>query len=78
MQKKSQPVVDTTVSASKSCKIPTTQNVTKDSIAFPLPKRLITNDTETITTKWILSINRELSFHPDSVYRPFPRPLENL
>ena len=31
--KKPQPVVGITVSASKSCKIPTVQNVTKDSMA---------------------------------------------
>ena len=36
--KKPQPVVDITVSASKSCKVPTVQNVTKDSTAFPVPK----------------------------------------
>ena len=54
------------------------QNVTKDSMAFPVPKQLITNETETITTKQILSINTEQTFHPDSIYRPFPRPLENL
>ena len=57
--KKPQPVVDTTVSVSKSCKIPTAQNVTKDSMAFPVPKPLITNETETITTKQIPSINTE-------------------
>ena len=32
--KKTQPVVDITVSISKSCKIPTVQNATKDSMAF--------------------------------------------
>ena len=75
MQKKPQPVVEITVSASKSCKIPTVQN---DSMAFPVPEQLITNETETITTKQIPSINTEQTFHPDSIYRPFPRPLENL
>ena len=35
--KKSEPVVDITVSVSKSCKIPTVQNVTKDSMAFRVP-----------------------------------------
>ena len=74
--KKPQPVVDTNISASKSCEIPTAQNVTKDSTAFPVPKQLITNETETITTKQILSINTE-TFHPDLIYRPFQRPLEN-
>ena len=76
--KNPKPVVDTTVSASKSHKIPTVQNVTKDSMAFPVPKQLITNETETITIKQILSINTEQTFHPNSIYRPFPRPLENL
>ena len=75
---KPQPVVDTTVSASKSHKISAVQNVTKDSMAFPVPKQLITNETETITAKQILSINTEQTFHPDLIYRPFPRPLENL
>ena len=75
---KNQPVVDTNVSGSKSCKIPTAQNVTKDSMAFPVPKQLITNETETITTKQILSINTEQTFHPSSIYRLLPRPLENL
>ena len=76
--KKPQPVVDTTVSVSKPCKIPTTQNVTKDSMAFPVPKQLITNEIETVTTKQIPSINTEQTFHPDSIYRTLPRPLENL
>ena len=78
MQKKTQPVDDTTVLASKSCKIPTAQNITKDSTAFSVPKQLITNEAETITTKQIPSINTEQTFHPDSIYKPFPRPLENL
>ena len=76
--KKPQTVVDRTVSASKSCKIPTVQNATKGSTAFPVPKQLITNETETITRKKILSINTEQTFHPDLIYRSFPRPLEDL
>ena len=75
---KPQHVVGTTVSVSKSCKIPTAQNVTKGSTVFPVPKQLITSKTETITTKQILSINTEQTFHPDSIYTPFPRPLETL
>ena len=47
-------------------------------MAFPVPKQLIKNETETIATKQILSKNTEQTFHPDSIYRPFPRPLENL
>ena len=70
--------MDITVSASKSHKIPTVQNATKDSMAFPLPKQLITKETETITRRKILSINREQTFHPDPIYTPFPRPPENL
>ena len=64
-KKKPQPVVDITVSAGKSCKICTVQNTTKDSIAFLVPKHLKTNETETITTKQILSINTEQTFQPD-------------
>ena len=51
--KKPQPVADITVSASKSHKIPTVQNVTKDSTAFPVPEQLITNDTEANTRREI-------------------------
>ena len=76
--KKPQPVVDITVSASKSCKIPAAQNITKDNTAFPVPKQLVTNEKETITTKQILSINMEQTIHPNSIYRPLPRPLENV
>ena len=47
-------------------------------MAFPVPKQLITYEIETITTKQILHINTEQTFHPDSIYRPFPRPPENL
>ena len=47
-------------------------------MAFPVPKKLITNETETITRRNILSINTEQTFHPDSIYRPFLRLLENL
>ena len=36
------------------------------------------NETETITRRKIPSKNREQSFHPDSNYRLFPRPTENL
>ena len=68
--KKTQPVVEITVSASKSHKIPSVQNVTKDSMAFPVPKQLITNEIETITRGKILSINTEQTFHPDLIYRP--------
>ena len=51
---------------------------TKDSMAFPVTKQLITNETETISTKQIPCINTEQTSHPNSIYRPLPRPLENL
>ena len=63
----------TTVSASKLCKIPTVQNVTKDSMAFPVPKQLITNETATITRRKIPSENSKQSFYPDPIFRPPPR-----
>ena len=44
----------------------------------PVPEQLITNVTETITRREILSKNREQPFYPDPIYRPFPRPPENL
>ena len=47
-------------------------------MAFPVPKQLITNQTETINRRKIPSINREQTFHPDPIYRNFPRPPENL
>ena len=78
MPKKTQPVVNITVSGSKSCKIPTVQNVTKDSMAFPVPKQLITNETETIIRRKIPSTNGKQTFHLDPIYRTFQRPLENL
>ena len=40
-RKKPQPVADITVTASKSCKAPTIQNVTNDNTDFPVPKQLI-------------------------------------
>ena len=59
-------------------RLPAYFKVTKDSTAFPVPKQLITNETETITTKQIPSINTEQTLNPDLIYRPFPRPLENF
>ena len=63
---------------SKSSKIPTVQKVTKDSTDFSVPKQLITNETETITRREIQGKNREQPFYPDLIYRPPPRPPENL
>ena len=63
---------------SKSGKIPTVQKVTKDSMDSPVPDQLITNKTETITRKEIQGKNRKQPFYPDPIYRPPPRPPENL
>ena len=76
--KKPQPVADITATTSKLCKIPTIQNVTKDNTDFPVPKQLITNKTETITQRKIQGKNREQPFYPDPIYRPPPRPPDNL
>ena len=54
------------------------QKVTKDSMDFPVPDRLITNKTETITRRETEGKNREQSFYPDLIYRSPPRPPENL
>ena len=76
--KKPQPVTAPTAAMSKSPKIPTIQNVTKDNTDFPVPEQLITNETETITRKKIQGKNREQPFYPDPIYRPPPRPPDNL
>ena len=76
--KKPQPIADKTVTTSKSCKIPTIQNVTKDNMDFLVPKQLITNKSEPITRRKILGKNREQPFYPDPIYRPPPRPPDNL
>ena len=62
----------------KSSKIPAVQQVTKDSMDFPVPEWLITNETEIITRKEIQGKNKEQSFYPDLIYRPPPRPPQNL
>ena len=56
-----------TATASKSCKAPTIQNVTK-----------IINETETLTRKKIQGKNREQPFYPDLIYRSSPSPPDNL
>ena len=45
---------------------------------FPVQEKLITNKTETITRGMTQDRNRELPFYPDLIYRPPPRPPENL
>ena len=69
---KPQPVATPTIAVSKSPKIPTIQNVTKDNTDFPIPKTLIINETETITGKKMLGKYREQPFYPDLIYRPPP------
>ena len=59
-------------------KIPMVQNVTKDSTDFSVPEQLITDETEAITRRTIQDKNRELSLYLDLIYRPPPRPPENL
>ena len=51
--KQQQPVADTSVLTNKSPNIPTTQEVTMDSTKNPEPKQLITNRTETSTTRQV-------------------------
>ena len=55
-----------------------TQNVTKDRTDFLVQEQLITYKTEAITRGMIQDKNRELPFYPDPIYRPPPRPTENL
>ena len=65
--------------SSKSCeiaKMPMTQNVTQDRIDFL--EQLITNKTEAFTRGMVQDKNRELTFYPDLIHRPSPRPPENL
>ena len=76
--KKPQSVADIIATYSESHKVPTVQNVTKDNTNFPVPKQLITNETETITRRKIQGKNREQPFCPDLIYRPPPRPPNNL
>ena len=53
------------------------QNVTKDRKDFPVQEQSITNKTEAITGGMIQE-KIELPFYPDPIYRPPPRPPENL
>ena len=45
---------------------------------FPILEQLITDKTKAITRGMIQDKNRELPFYPDLIYRPPPRPPENL
>ena len=58
-------------------KIPTSQNVTKNNMNFPVQEQLF-NKTEAVTRGMIQDKDRELPFYPDLIYRPPPRPPENV
>ena len=79
--RKPQPVDGKIASTSKSReipKIPRVQNITKYSTDFSVPKQLLKDKTEAITRGMIQDKIRELPFYLDLIYRPPPRPPENL
>ena len=46
---------------------------------FPMHEQSISSSkTEAITQGMVLNINREIPFYPGLIYRPLPRPSENL
>ena len=60
-------------------KIPATQSIAKKRTDFPMHEQSISNSkTEAITWGMIQNINREIPFYPDLIYRPPPKPTENL
>ena len=60
-------------------KIPATQNIAKNRMDFPMHEQSISNSsTEAITRGMIQNINRDIPFYPDPIYRPPPKPKENL
>ena len=60
-------------------KIPTTQNIAKNRMDFPMHEKSICNpSTEAITWGMIQNINTDIPFCPDPIYRPPPKPNENL
>ena len=60
-------------------KIPATQNIAKIRMDFPMHEQSMSNSkTETITWGMIQNINREIPFYPNPIYRPPPKPPENL
>ena len=71
-------IMESTSKSHKIPKIPTTQNVAKNRMDFPAQEQSITNNTEAIRRGMIQHKNRELPFNPDLIYRPPPRPPENL
>ena len=79
--RKPQLIENINVSTNKShkiLKIPTTQNVAKNRMDFPVLEQSIISKTEAITKGMIQDKNRELPFYPDPIYRPPLRPPENL
>ena len=58
--------------------MPTTQNVMKNRMDFPVWDKSITNKIEAVTRGMIQDKNRELPFYPDPIYRPPTRQPENL
>ena len=60
-------------------KIPATQNIAKNRMAFPMHEQSISGSkTKAITQGTIQNINREIPFYTDPIYRPPPRLPENL
>ena len=76
--KQPQPVTHTLVSTNKSPNIPSNQNVTKDSMKYPVPNQLITHRTKTLTMRQVQDKNREYPCQPDLYFRPPPRLTDNL
>ena len=60
-------------------KIPATQNIAKNRTDFPMHEQSISNSsTEAVTQGMIQNINSDIPFYPDPIYRPPPKPKENL
>ena len=60
-------------------KIPATQSIAKNRMDFPMHEQSIRNSsTEAITEGMIQNINRGIPFYRDPIYRPPPKPKENL
>ena len=59
--------------------MPMTQNVSKIRMDFPAQEQSISSSrTEAITQGMIQDKYRKIPFYPDPIYRPPPRPPENL
>ena len=59
-------------------KIPATQNVAKNRMDFPVWEQSVSSKREAITRGTMQDKNREIPFYQDPIYRPAPRPPENL